>query len=265
MIFGDSRCDFAFPQFTARFKCVSYFEHRNCRFRDFLHTRFNWRFSIEVIWNIVFIRISLPIRDALRQDRRQAVKFWRLSKSKRAENPDKRRRRRAFELRGQQFSKSSAAQSLLSSQFLAALPCCRLHPSSRRFSKRAAALVRFPAALRQSIAGHALLGNFFPNATRFSARSHINSRARSALQSTAYMMNSSGTEPTLRISKPRPSPKSRFAAGTRTFSKLTSRVRAARRQNRKHSNALDFHAVRAHGTRIIDCWRCFGADSSFCP
>ena len=143
-------------------------------------------------------------------------------------------------------------------------PCCRPCPSCRRPSASAAAPARSGCATRRCAPASTPCSAIgLPNATR--ALTRAAHRLERALGQADQRACSGGCGPGPRrpcaISKPRPSPSSMLAAGTRTFSNSDLGV-AVRRvvvaEHRQHAHRPSRPARRV-GTRIIDCCWCRSA------
>ena len=145
-----------------------------------------------------------------------------------------------------------------------ARPCCRPCPSCTRrcsTSRRAWSIMMRASAMRSSVTR--LLGERLAEGdARLRALAH---RLQRALGQADQRACSGGCGPGPRrpcaISKPRPSPSSMFAAGTRTFVEhdLGVAVRRVVVAEHRRGGARPSRPGVSVGTRIIDCCRCRSA------
>ncbi len=107
-----------------------------------------------------------------------------------------------------------------------------------------------------------------PKVTRDTVRRHISSSARSAMpMSRMQWWIRPGPSRACAIAKPSPSSATRCDAGTRTESKTISACPPwlASVNPKTFRPRTTFTPGVSRGTRIIDCWRCRGADGSVLP
>ena len=117
---------------------------------------------------------------------------------------------------------SGAATLIIAISLAAALlPTVSIIEAALRTRRRVWSIRMRASAMRSSVTVCSAIG--FPKATRFDVRRHIFSSARSAtpMSRMQWWMRPGPSRPWA-ISKPRPSPRSRFEAGTRTRSKTIS-------------------------------------------
>src|SRR2546428_184071 len=135
----------------------------------------------------------------------------------------------------------------------ALLPTVSIMCAAWSTSRRAWSISIRDCAMRSSVMSLSASG--LPKATRFIARLHISSSARSAtpIWRMQWWMRPGPRRPCA-ISKPRPSPSSMLDAGTRTFSKRTSPWPCgASSYPNTVSIRITLRPGVSRGTRIIDC------------